>query len=116
MILRTIKQIAIGIFCVGVMVLSSLSLFPSGAIALPQATTLAAMEDTADEVADEVQDTVKETKEAIEEGVEEAGETAKEMQETVQSETEETADKTPVGTEEDSENIVDKVKKLFSGE
>lgn len=116
MILKTIKQIALGIFCIGVIALSSLSLFAQGAIALPQSNPLAAMEETAEEVTDQVKEKAEETQEAVKEGMEEASEKAEETKEAVESKAEEMTDKADAETKENGEGIIEKVKSLFTGE
>ena len=123
MMLKTIQKIAIGICCVGIIALSSLSVFTADAIALPESSPLAAMEEAAEDATTQVQETASETQKAVEEGVEEATQKAQEAKETVESKTKEGIDKTKEAADEaaseaqeNGENIVDKVKSLFSGE
>lgn len=123
MMLKTIQKIAIGICCVGVIAFSSLSVFTADAIALPESTPLAAMEEAAEDATTKVQETASDAQKAVEEGVEKASQKAQEAKETVESKTEEGIEKTKEAADqaaseakENGENIVDKVKSLFTGE
>ncbi|MFB6274730.1 MAG: hypothetical protein ABEI32_01105 [Halothece sp.] len=120
MILKTIQQIGLGILCFAVMAFSSVSMFASSAIALPQSgQPLAAMEEMAEDATEQVQETAEDAKQAVEEGVDEAGQKAEDAQKAIQDKAQEGMDKAQEGmseTEENDEGIVDKVKKLFTGE
>ncbi|NBD32518.1 MAG: hypothetical protein GVY17_06015 [Cyanobacteria bacterium] len=121
MILRTIKQIGLIIFCCGVIAFSSgFGLIPS-AIAAPG--PLAAMEDMADEAATQMEETAEDAQKSVEEGVEDATEKAKDAKETIENKaqegmekTKEAADKAASEAKEGGEGIIDKVKSLFTGE
>lgn len=116
MVLKTIQQIALGLFCLGVIAFSNGFLFTSSAIALPETTPLAAAEEMTEDAINEVQ-------EGTEEAVENATEKAEEVKETVEEKTQEgiertkeAADEAASKAEENGENIVDRIKGLFNAE
>lgn len=120
MILKTIQQIGFRIFCFAVIAFSSVAIFASSAIALPQSgQPLAAMEEMAEDATQQVQESAEDAKQAVEEGLDEAGQKAEDAQKAIQDKAEEGMEKNQEGmseTEDNEEGIVDKVKKLFTGE
>jgi len=120
MILKTVQQIAFRIFCLAVIMVSSVSMFASSAIALPEVgQPLAAMEEMAEDATKQVQEGAEDAKKAVEKGVGEASQKAEDAQKALQNKAEEGMKKAQEGmseTEENDESIVDKVKKLFTGE
>jgi vacuolar-type H+-ATPase subunit H len=123
MVLKTIQQIALGLFCLGVIAFSNGFLFTLSAIALPESTPLAAVEEMTEDAINEVQESTEEAGKAVEEGVENATEKAEEVKETVEEKTQEGIEKTKEAAdeaaskaEENGENIIDRIKGLFNAE
>ncbi|PSO49625.1 MAG: hypothetical protein BRC33_06290 [Cyanobacteria bacterium SW_9_44_58] len=118
MSLKTIQQIGFGIFCFAVIAFSSVAMFASSAIALPQSgQSLAAMEEMAEDATEQVQQGAENAKKAVEKGVDKADQKAEEAQKAIQGKAEEGMEKAQEGMSEteEEEGIVDKVKKLFTG-
>ncbi len=105
MILQTIKQIAIGIFCLVAIAFSSLSLFASSLVAFPQPTALAAMEEQVEKATKEAEEKAAQIKKTVENKSEEVIEDVKE-----------TAEKANSEDKDNDENLIDKVKSLLTGE
>ncbi|AFZ42345.1 hypothetical protein PCC7418_0097 [Halothece sp. PCC 7418] len=106
MLLRTIKQIGLIIFCCGMMALSSGGGLTASAIAAP----------SPDDVKTEIQESAEDAKKAVEKGVEDAKEQAQDAKESIENKAKDAEEKAESEAKENGEGIIDKVKSLFSGD